>query len=158
MWSIKFTSLPLSGPASYQQQRVIWNLPDRGLYCLCIKTWFDIVSYLKIIGGFQLHFMRALLTLHQCVGYKYCRSKSYWYISMIAAVTSCFSALKSSRKNLPIVFPINREISLCCGPSTWKLCDMYLHIKLVASLVASTRFASRIFPVNAVQHLARLDV
>ena len=36
--------------------------------------------------------------------------------------------------------------------------DIYLHIKLVASLVASTRFASRIFPVNAVQHLARLDV
>ena len=35
---------------------------------------------------------------------------------------------------------------------------MYLHIKLVASLVASTRFASRIVPVNAVQHLARLDV
>ena len=34
--------------------------------------------------------------------------------------------------------------------------DMYLHIKLVASLVASTRFASRIFQVNAVQHLARL--
>ena len=31
--------------------------------------------------------------------------------------------------------------------------DMYLHIKLVASLVASTRFASRIFPVSAVLHL-----
>ena len=41
---------------------------------------------------------------------------------MIAAVAGCFSALKSSRKNLPIVFPINREISLFCGPSTWKLC------------------------------------
>ena len=40
---------------------------------------------------------------------------------MIAAVADCFSALKSSRKNLPIVFPINREISLFCGPSTWKL-------------------------------------
>ena len=37
------------------------------------------------------------------------------------AVADCFSALKSSRKNLPIVFPVNREISLFCGPSTWNL-------------------------------------
>ena len=27
---------------------------------------------------------------------------------MIAAVADCFSALKSSRKNLPIVFPIKK--------------------------------------------------
>ena len=32
-------------------------------------------------------------------------------------------------------------------------CKSYLHIKLVASLVASTWFASRIFPVSAVLHL-----
>ena len=32
------------------------------------------------------------------------------------------SALKSSRKNLPILILKNREISLSCGPSTWKLC------------------------------------
>ena len=43
-------------------------------------------------------------------------------VDMITTVAGCFSALKSSRKNLPIVFPINREISLFCGPSTWKLC------------------------------------
>ena len=40
---------------------------------------------------------------------------------IVAAVAKCFSALKSSLKNLPIVIPINREISLFCGPSTWKL-------------------------------------
>ena len=40
---------------------------------------------------------------------------------MIAAVADCFSALKVPVTNLPIVFPINREISLFCGPSTWKL-------------------------------------
>ena len=46
----------------------------------------------------------------------------------IAAVADCFSALKSPRKNLPIVFPINREISLFCGSSTWKLCLVVLVI------------------------------
>ena len=33
------------------------------------------------------------------------------------------SALKSSRKNIPILILKNREISLSCGPSTWKLCN-----------------------------------
>ena len=40
------------------------------------------------------------------------------YSHTIAAVVDCFSALKSSRKNLPIVFSINRNISLLCDPST----------------------------------------
>ena len=51
---------------------------------------------------------------------------------MIAAVTDCFSALKSSHKNLPIVFPINREISLFCGPSTWKLLGSHNNIRCEA--------------------------
>ena len=33
------------------------------------------------------------------------------------------STLKSFRKNLPILFLKNREISLFYGPSTWKLCS-----------------------------------
>ena len=36
-------------------------------------------------------------------------------------------------KNLPILFHKNREISLFCGPSTWKLCIM---LKLFDSCVA----------------------
>ena len=33
------------------------------------------------------------------------------------------SSLKIPCKNIPIVFSINRDISLFCGPSTWKLCE-----------------------------------
>ena len=40
---------------------------------------------------------------------------------MIAAVADCFSALKIPVKNFMIVFSKNREISLFCRPSTWKL-------------------------------------
>ena len=43
---------------------------------------------------------------------------------MIAAVTGCFSSLKIPLKNLPIVFSINREISIFCGHSTWKPCEI----------------------------------
>ena len=39
---------------------------------------------------------------------------------MIAAVAGCFSALKNSRKNLTIVFSINREICLSFGLSTFQ--------------------------------------
>ena len=65
--------------------------------------------------------MRALLTLYQCVPITTAGVSLTDIVDMIASVAGCFSALKSSRKNLPIVFPINREISLFCGPSTWKL-------------------------------------
>ena len=67
--------------------------------------------------------MRALLTLYQCVPITTAGISRIDIVDMIAAVAGCFSALKSSRKNLPIVFPIYREISLVCGQgtSTWKL-------------------------------------
>ena len=66
--------------------------------------------------------MRALLTLYKCVPITTAGLSLIDIVDMIAAVAGCFSALKSSRKNLPIVFRINRELSLFRGPSTWKLC------------------------------------
>ena len=63
-------------------------------------------------------------------------------VGMIAAVAGCFSALKSSQKNLPIVFPINREISLFCGHSTWKLCELlvfFTYTKLLVRTETRTR-------------------
>ena len=58
--------------------------------------------------------MRARLTLYQCVPITTAGISLIAIVDMIAAVAGCFSALKSSRKNLPIVFPIYnyREISL----------------------------------------------
>ena len=60
--------------------------------------------------------MRALLTLHQCVPITTAGLSLIDIVDMIAADAGCFSALKSSRKHLPIMFPINREISRLCGP------------------------------------------
>ena len=63
---------------------------------------------------------------------------------MIAAVAGCFSALKSFRKNLPIVFSINMEISLFCGSSTWTGTCMCVNVcvsvyKVVALLTGVLR-------------------
>ena len=39
---------------------------------------------------------------------------------MVAAVADSFPP------SFPIVFPINTEIYLFCGPSTWKLCMLLI--------------------------------
>ena len=55
--------------------------------------------------------MRALLTLYQCVPITTADLCLIDIVDMIAAVAGCFSALKTSRKNLPIVFPISESES-----------------------------------------------